>query len=147
MTPTDDGPAGTIARTRLPVRASVSAGGVDTAYLRVGAGRPILLVTLVTLDAALAAGLEALAGSLAPYGRVIVPLAPAPPDAPGRAAWLGDFLDGVGVTALRLVVVGGSEELATGVARSVGVADPDLLWLAIDALPDAAAVLRFITAG
>lgn len=143
MTPTGEIPADTIARTRLPVRAVVTAGGVETEYLRVGVGRPILFVTL---DPTLAAGLDALAESLAPYGRVIVPLAPAPADVPMRTAWLGDFLDGVGFTPSRLVVIGGSEALASGVAHTVGVADRDLLWLASDTLPDAAAVVRFLTA-
>jgi hypothetical protein len=143
VTSQGNSPDDTIARTRLPVRAIVCAGGRETEYLRIGGGRPILLVTH---DDQLAPGLEALARRLAAHGRVIVPLAPAPPSADARAAWLADFLDGVGLTSPRLVVAGGSADAAADSARAIGVAAHDLMWVATAQLDDAIAILDFVSA-
>lgn len=142
MSATGGAPGQTIAHTGVPVRATVCAGGTVTEYLRIGSGRPILVVAL---GAQHPPGIEALASRLAPYGRVVVPLAPAPPSRVVRDAWLADFLDGVGVTAPRLLVVGGTRTSASELARAIAVADDDLLWLATWAVDDMLAVLRFVT--
>jgi len=134
-------PAQSIARTGMPVRAVVCAGGMEIEYLRIGSGRPVLVVVR---DARRPSAIEALAHRLAPFGRVVVPLAPAPEGDAARVAWLADFLDGVGVSAPRLLVIGGTPAAAVEMARAIAVTDDDLVWLALDAVDGVAAVLRFV---
>lgn len=144
MTPLGGHPAEAAARTDHPVRAVVCAHGIETEYLRIGSGRPIVLLAL---DEAFAPGIESLARVLAPLGRVVAPLAPARPTEGGRDRWLVDFLDGVGCIAPRLLLLGGSAAMARDVACAAGVPDHDLLWLAESAPADVAAALRFIAGG
>lgn len=88
----------TLARTGEPVRASVCAGGVETDYVRVGRGVPVLL-----LAAPDDPDRDTLLRSLGAQARVIAPRIPAGVD---FASWLRDFLDGVGVLPVRIVATG-----------------------------------------
>lgn len=144
MTSPGGGPADTMARTAEPVRAIVYADGIETEYLRIGSGRPILLLAL---DEASALDIESFARMLAPVGRVVAPLAPARPTDGGRDRWLVDFLDGVGCIAPRVVLLGGSATIGRDAACAAGVPDHDVLWLAESTPTDLAAALRFITDG
>jgi hypothetical protein len=107
-------------------RASLCAGGWETAYARAGAGPPLLL--LGDPDDALT---RSLVSCLAPTRRVFAPEPPMAggseaPDAPdggppGFARWLRDFLDGVGIGEAPLVV--SDPRLAAG-ALAFAASDP-----------------------
>jgi hypothetical protein len=79
----------------MPARAVVSARGVDTHYLRAGSGQPVVL--LAEGDGA---SMHSVLASLVLSARVIAPLIPA--HVP-FADWLRDFLDGLGLTDVKLI--------------------------------------------
>ena len=84
-----------------PVRAVLNAGDVETEYLRGGQGRVVILVVTRELR-------HPLFVALAQGCRVIMPVATTPVveplDGSGWAGWLHDFLEGLGATAVALVV-------------------------------------------
>ena len=86
-----------------PVQAVLSAGNIDTAYLRAGAGT---LVMLLVHDEMRAEMRDALFGALSNRCRVIMPLACSTPahDVATFSGWLHDFLEGLGAAAVCLVV-------------------------------------------
>ncbi len=91
---------------RTAARASVEAGAIRTAYLRLGSGAP-----LVVLDAAVdaARAREDLLFGLAAHFSVVAPELHgpcAPPDAPPGTAfsvWLRGFMDGMGIAQASIV--------------------------------------------
>ena len=109
----------TLARDGMPVRASVSAGGVETEYLRAGCGEPLLLLLPPGRDI----GSDQRLGSLAMQYRVTATSAPVDVDV---ASWIRDFLEGVGVVPVRIVAVGEVAELAAVECRRwYGSPEPD----------------------
>lgn len=98
-----------------------------TRYHRRGAGRPVLLLVVdppadpgrddVAVPAARAVAWPALADALAARFRTIEPEPPAP-GASTFAAWLRDFLDGLGVDAAALVAAGRLGEAVLAFADS-----------------------------
>lgn len=135
-------------------RCRVSAGGVDTEYVRLGRGAPVLLL-------AAAEGEEppALLAPLAARFRVI-----APTTADSHAVsderfstWLRDFLDGLGVSAAGVVAEAGLGAAAFRFAAAeparvlalalLGAAAPELAAaVPVLALPDGAADLGAVLA-
>ena len=110
----------TLARDGTPLRASVSAGGVETEYLRAGCGEPLLLLLPPGHDI----GSDQRLGSLAMQFRVTATSAPVDVDV---ASWIRDFLEGVGVVPVRIVAVGEVAELAAAEWRRwYGPPEPDL---------------------
>lgn len=89
------------------IRASLCAGPCETTYLRVGSGRPLLLLARPSDPLA-----RSLAAALATAHRVVTPELPPrmrPAGEPGASGvdfgrWLEDFLDGLGLVELALVV-------------------------------------------
>ncbi len=88
-----------------PTRAVLTAGGVETAYVRVGAGAPVVLLRAGTDDGAP----SPLALALADRFRVLAPVPPATlatNDGDAFAVWLRDVLDGLGVDGATIVAEG-----------------------------------------
>ena len=81
------------------MKATLSAGSVDTEYLRCGSGRVVVALVAPALR-------ERLLDALAPHCRVIMPLAttPAAHRSPSFSTWLRDFLEGIGASSAALVV-------------------------------------------
>lgn len=89
----------------VPTRAVLSAGGVETAYLRVGAGAPVVVLRAGAADGAASPLVLALADRF----RVLAPVPPAGLAGRGDdafAAWLRDVLDGLGVDGATIVAEG-----------------------------------------
>lgn len=103
MTTSETGPA-----RAEPARAALTVGAVETEYLRVGNGAPVLVLD-PRLAATIAAGEPPSDWSghrlIVPVGTTIAALAPsaAHPDDP-FGAWLRGFLDGLGLAAVTIVV-------------------------------------------
>jgi hypothetical protein len=75
-----------------PIRAVVSVDGVDTEYLRIGRGAPLLLITDTPNRTC------PLARELGRQFRVLAPVIPASVEQPADfVRWLQGFLDGLGV--------------------------------------------------
>jgi hypothetical protein len=88
------------ARAGTPARAVVSAGGVDTEYVRAGRGEPVVL---------LAADIESLEvqRTIDVAARNCLIIAASPPSHTDFTAWLRGFLDGLGLTHARVVMDAG----------------------------------------
>jgi len=88
-----------------PARAVLTAGGVETAYVRVGAGAPVVVLRAGDDDGAP----SPLVLALADRYRVLAPVRPAALAGQGDdafAAWLRDVLDGLGVDGATIVAEG-----------------------------------------
>jgi len=89
-----------------PALATVTAGGVDTEYLRCGRGPALVLLT--------ERGDEAWTGSVVQeLSRDFLVLAPRRPPDVTFADWLAGFLDGLGIT--RATIVAEGSELAPAI--------------------------------
>ncbi|HEX6313412.1 MAG TPA: hypothetical protein VFZ73_01075 [Gemmatimonadaceae bacterium] len=92
---TGDTPATAV---RAPARAAVCTGGVETEYIRMGRGEPIVMV-VADLDAVEVTEMTA---RLAMHYMVLVA---APRLDPGQiAGWMRDFLEGLGLAQAHLMV-------------------------------------------
>jgi len=100
-----------------PALASVTAGGVDTEYLRCGRGPALVLLT-ERGDGAWTGGV------VQELSRDFLVLAPRRPPGVTFADWLAGFLDGLGIT--RATIVAEGSELAPALA----FADADSLRVA-----------------
>jgi hypothetical protein len=88
-----------IARAGMPARAVVSAGGVDTIYLRAGSGEPLVLVA-ADIDADDARMMfDQLAKHL-----LVFAAAPLTRNASEFSSWLCSFLEGLGVRGAHVLV-------------------------------------------
>ena len=81
------------------MKATLSAGTVDTEYLRCGSGRVVVALVAPELRARLLDG-------LAPHRRLIMPITGTAhaAGAPSFSTWLRDFLEGIGASSASLVV-------------------------------------------
>jgi hypothetical protein len=103
------------ARTGDPVRATVWADGVETAYLRAGCGPTLLL--LLSQDQLHVSGAPLLSG-LSERFRVLMP---STRERDVTTTWIAGFLDGVGVTRASVVTM----QAFAGLVAQVAVDDPD----------------------
>ncbi len=90
-----------------PVQAVLSAGNIDTSYLRAGAGTTVMLVMRDSPnDGSWSPLRDALFAALVTRCRVIMPLArrTAGGSSPTFSGWLHDFLEGLGAATICLVV-------------------------------------------
>ncbi len=108
----------TVSSRHEAVRAEVRAGDRVTRYLRAGAGRVVLLLR----PAPAAAEWAAAAAELAARCRVIVP---DDPEAPDFTAWLGDFLDGLGLDEVIVL----ADPVLGEAAREFAALEPDRVAL------------------
>lgn len=108
----------TVSSRHEAVRAEVRAGDRVTRYLRAGAGRVVLLLRPAPVAAAWASA----AAELAARCRVIVPDIP---EAPDLTAWLGDFLDGLGLDRVTVL----ADPALGEAAREFAALEPDRVAL------------------
>ena len=114
----------TVSSRHEAVRAEVRAGDRVTRYFRAGAGRVVLLLRPV----AAAAEWAAAAAELAARCRVIVPDIP---EAPDFTAWLGDFLDGLGLESVTIL----ADPALGGAAREFAALEPERVRLLAEVPP------------
>ena len=110
--------------TVAPVRAVVDAGSVSTTYIRAGAGTPVVILRPGAPARAVGRGLLP---HLAPHFRVIEPESCSPSgravdagDGVAFSSWLREFLDGLGLARVSLVV----QETVAVRALSFAIAHP-----------------------
>jgi hypothetical protein len=114
----------TVSSRHEAVRAEVRAGDRVTRYFRAGAGRVVLLLRPATA----AAEWSSAAAELAARCRVIVPDIPEVPD---FTAWLGDFLDGLGLGAVIVL----ADPALGDAAREFAALEPDRVGLLAEVPP------------
>ena len=88
------------------MRAIVSAGGVNTSYVRAGSGKPIVMVS-ENVDAA---EVQEMIATLS-RDHLVFAAAPVVTDGEGLAVWLRGFVEGLGIGDAHLVLHGSMSAL------------------------------------